>query len=296
MSSQQAIRTDKAAGHTDVIEFFGTPGQQMLVTTHLPLGSPTAGLVICSSLRAEFETNYRREILLGRALAARGIAVHRFQYRGTGNSDGDTRLVTFDSMQLDAHAATARFLETTGLDRVAFMGTRLGGTVAAAVASTHDDAPIVLWEPVTDAVKYYRQIFRTRSMWSVHGSDDEGPSTSAMDEFRTAGSIDIVGYPIDSNLYDSVVTHDLADELGTGPRPVLLVQLGGRGNLKRDLARLVDTWTAAGPDVAAEVVDEDESWWLEHPGERQEKRTMNSSPAIDVTVEWLTRAFDGGLA
>jgi hypothetical protein len=153
-----------------------------------------------------------------------------------------------------------------------------------------------LWEPVTDPVKYYRQIFRTRSMWSVHGTDDSEPAVSALEEFRSTGSIDIVGYPIDANLYESVAAHDLVDELGTSPRPVLLVQLGGRGTLKRDLARLAETWRAAGSDVAAEVVDEDESWWLEHPGERQEKRTMNSSPAIDVTIEWVTRVLGGRAA
>src|SRR3712207_4346225 len=102
MTTQQAVRVEGA--HRDVIEFFGSPGEQMLATTHMPLGTPLGGVVICSSLRAEFETNYRREILLGRALADRGIAVHRFQYRGTGNSDGDARDVTFESMQLDAEA------------------------------------------------------------------------------------------------------------------------------------------------------------------------------------------------
>ncbi|MGH2808965.1 MAG: serine aminopeptidase domain-containing protein [Actinomycetota bacterium] len=285
MSSQKAVRAARDGSYHDVIEFVGEPGAQMLTTTHLPVGTPVAGLVVCSSLRAEFETNYRREILLGRTLAAAGIAVRRFQYLGTGNSDGETRAVTFDQMVADAERATGAFLESTGLERIAFMGTRLGGTIAAAAAASRDGAPVVLWEPVVEVVRYYRQIFRARKMWVLGGSDEIQTETATA-EFERTGFLDIVGYPIDRNLYDSAIGHDVAGEL-TGARRVLVVQMGGRHGLKREYAALGAAKESEGYIVTSEVVDEDESWWLEHPGERQEKRTMNSSPAIDATVTWL---------
>jgi hypothetical protein len=270
-----------------VAEFFGPAGAQMLGVTHLPAGKARAGLVVCSSVRAEFETNYRREILLGRTLAAAGIAVQRFQYRGTGNSDGDTSAVTLDTMKADARSATEHFRSTTGVEDIAFMGTKLSGVVAASLASAHGGAPLVLWEPVQNGARHFKQLFRVRKMWSLSDDDDAASGPSAMEEFTRDGSIDIVGYPIDKNLYDGFVAASLTETSADALQRVLIVQLGGRDRHGSLAAALSDT----GATVERAIVDETESWWLEHPGERQSKRTMNSSPAIDATVAWLAARF-----
>ncbi len=78
-----------ATGITEAAEFFGPPGERMLGLAHLPT-SAASGVLVCSSIQAEFAKNYRREVLLARALARQGRAVGRFHYRGTGNSDGDS--------------------------------------------------------------------------------------------------------------------------------------------------------------------------------------------------------------
>lgn len=284
-----AVRTEPASGFRDELQFFGPPGSQMLGCRHVPLASSHAGLVLCSSLRAEFETNYRREILLGRSLASTGITVQRFQYLGTGNSDGATEAVTLESMTADTIAAT-RWLEAgRRLDRVAFMGTRLGASVAASVASSKKTAPLVLWEPVLDPKKYFRELFRSRQMWAAKESAIGDPTESAARQIHRA-PVDVLGYPIDLGLYESVQRMSLEDALGSTPRPVLIVQIGGR-ELRGEYRALSDRLTQSGFDVRVERVEENESWWLEPPGERQEKRVLKTSPAIDATREWLAESF-----
>src|SRR5207253_10522741 len=119
-----------------------------------------AGVVICSSICNDFLHNYRREVELARELAANGIAVARFHYRGLGNSDGDEAAVTFDSMVDDAREATAHLRALTGVSKVSFLGSRFGAPIAAALASGEVGAPLVLVDPTVEASKFFREAWR----------------------------------------------------------------------------------------------------------------------------------------
>jgi alpha-beta hydrolase superfamily lysophospholipase len=99
-------------GIAEEVAFVGDLGNRMFSVLHRPLDSPVAAVVLCPSLYADAIHNYRREVELARALAARGIAVQRFQYRGTGQSDGNDLDITYerlcdDSQEVLAHAAAA---------------------------------------------------------------------------------------------------------------------------------------------------------------------------------------------
>jgi exosortase A-associated hydrolase 1 len=65
--------------------------------------------------------SHRQFVLLGRALAARGIPVLRFDYRGLGDSAGEAR--TFEAIDADIRAALDEFFRRApGLRRVAIWG------------------------------------------------------------------------------------------------------------------------------------------------------------------------------
>ena len=103
--------------------FRGDPGSRVLTFTHPPARPSGAGVVICSPIGAEHVQNQPRELELARALAARGLLVRRFHFRGTGDSDGQG--LTFDSMSEDSAAAARQLLDSGEVSRVAFVGTRL---------------------------------------------------------------------------------------------------------------------------------------------------------------------------
>ena len=73
--------------------------------------------------------------MLARRLASRGLAVGRFHYVGTGNSDGDLGDVTIAGMAADAAAVAAALAAASGTDRIGFVATRLGSLPASSVAS-----------------------------------------------------------------------------------------------------------------------------------------------------------------
>ncbi|MGQ0669868.1 MAG: alpha/beta hydrolase, partial [Actinomycetota bacterium] len=145
----QASWVETSTGIRETASFFGSASERLFGVMHTPPAAPSGGVVVCSPLYAEFARNYRREVLLGRALAERGIAVQRFHYRGSGHSDGQPGAMTFASMLGDAAVAAERLVGETGVRRVAFVATRWAALVAAAAAARYD-SPLSLWQPSVD--------------------------------------------------------------------------------------------------------------------------------------------------
>ena len=90
---------------------------------HLP-DAPVASVLVCPSILTDLVSNYQRETRLSRALAADGIAVARFHYRGTGHSEGDPLAATFETMVRDAADALAHLAAHATTDSVGFVGSR----------------------------------------------------------------------------------------------------------------------------------------------------------------------------
>jgi alpha/beta superfamily hydrolase len=204
----------------DRVGYAGRSPNRLFVVVHAPREAPaTAALVVCAPILADVPADYRREVLLGRALAALGVAVVRFHYRGWGNSEGDASLTTFEALVADADVATAAAPAGVPPGRLAFLGTRVGALVAAAAARRHPAARLVVCEPV-DGADYWREAERARRVRGMTGSGD-GTAASADAELDRTGWFDLLGYRVDRALYESVRTRTLATELGPGPRPVL---------------------------------------------------------------------------
>ena len=88
---------------------------------------------------------------LARRLGGEAIAVLRFSFRGHGDSEGDYKDVTVESMLSDAQAALAFLMCQPGVDRtrLGVVGMSLGGLVAANVAGSHEGIrALVLWSAV----------------------------------------------------------------------------------------------------------------------------------------------------
>jgi uncharacterized protein len=78
--------------------------------------------------------SHRQFTLLARALAATGIPVLRFDYRGMGDSEGAAR--TFEDIHEDLVAAASTLLRETGVGRIVLWGLCDGATAALMYAAT----------------------------------------------------------------------------------------------------------------------------------------------------------------
>lgn len=277
-----ATRTDATRGIRETVEFFGPPSARLAGTTHLPVTSAASGLVMCPSLCSDFLRNYRREVVLARDLAAQGVGVQRFHYLGTGNSDGESTDITFSSMCDDARSATRRLAEATD-GRLAFMGTRLGALVAAAVALEHPGAPLVLLDPVLDPALFFREGFRARmASGAKHGSQRAITTAELLAELQRSGTIDVLGHAVDRQLYETTCTRSLVQELGDSPRSLLLVQFGSKDGLRPPYQALVDDLLARDFAVETEIVGELMAWWF------LDEQTGPVQNALAGVAAWLS--------
>jgi alpha/beta superfamily hydrolase len=291
----QAVRVDPGAGVRKEVGFFGNGRSRMFASISLPaVGVARAGVLICSPLQSEFLTNYRREVLLARALAARGVAVARFHYRGTGHSDGDGRDITFDTMREDASEAATWLLDTARVEDLGFFGTRWGALIAATVAANAESAPLAIWDPAVDGETYFQEVFRFRTMSRLSRGNGDA-SRDALDEVEQVGYADVFGFAIDRGIFRSASGRRLVEELGWKPRPVMLLQVDRHRHLKNEYTDLVASWDRAGFSVDVRLIQGQEAWWF--PGTQfQEAALERSDNMVASTAAWLSNQLLEGEA
>jgi pimeloyl-ACP methyl ester carboxylesterase len=277
----RATRTDALSGVREIAEYFGSD-RTIFGFTHLPAEEPEACVVICGGVYSAAFKNYRREVELARDLAAHGIAVQRFHYRGQGNSLGAEGDVTLDSMCDDAVMATERVVSLTGVERVGFFGATLGALVAGKLAARFDDVPIALWDPPVSGARYFRDAVRAQRMVAM----SQGRAHATLADGKE-GWIPLTGHSIPPKLYDSALGHTLEDDVGDLPRWVLLVLFGTRADA-REMEKIIASWRTRGFVVDEKHIAEREAWWFsDGPDVQAEAR----DEATTKTVAWFRDAI-----
>jgi hypothetical protein len=287
-------RIDPRTGITEVAEFFGPNSQRSFGVRHLPAGEPVGGLVICSPLQAEHVRNYRREVFLGRALAAKGVTVQRFHYRGFGHSDGHPEEATLHGMKADALAAAHLLAREHKMGRIAFLGTRWGSLVAAAAVKEVEGAPLILWEPLTDPRRYFREVLRARLFQDLkEGTQGSGSVDALLRELQETGVVDVLGFAIGRQLYNDAAQWRIDRAVGTKPHSVLLIQVDRGSSLRRDHSILVSALKACGCTIETRIVERQEPWWFGGGGIafRTEEETGKAGPLVTHTLNWLLERF-----
>jgi alpha/beta superfamily hydrolase len=290
-----ALRTDEHEALTEEARFIESEGEGVFAFLHQPLEESLSGVIICPPLEAETIRHYRKEVLLGRALAARGHAAVRFNYRGTGNSDGEGSEVTFDDMARDALTVADWLRERTGVERIAFLGTRWGALVAAN-AARRGSAPLALWEPVVSAASYFRETLRWRLMHDIkylEPSADRPTTQGLIEQMREHGSVDVMGYPVHWSLYSSSSERTLQEEVGTDPRQILLVQLSLERELRAEYRRLLEAWTVSGLDVRSELITDEVAWRFQVVRWAAEEDRPETDRLLSTTTAWLEGHLGG---
>lgn len=288
------VRVDEAGRYREEAGFAAVGGRRVFSMAYLPSAPARGGVIICPPILMDLVKNYRQEVLLARTLAARGIAVQRLHYRGTGHSEGDDREVSTETMVEDTLVMAERLRERQA-GPLAFLGTRWGAQVAAAAARQYPGAPLILWEPVGDASRYFRELIRARliretkdprfARMSAEAVIAEGsPQTRQWkDEMARDGRADILGYPLWQQFFEAGSGQQLAAILTAGgARPVLLVQISRQSTLRPDLMKLKQAIAEASGTCDTRLIRDDPGWMFDGNHRMKELATL-----LQVSADWL---------
>lgn len=139
--------------------YFGPSGSSLYGAYHEPVGQRrNEGIVLCYPFGQEYMRAHRSFRRLAINLAARGFAVLRFDFRGTGDSSGDMQGVSAEDWLRDIQCAVQELKDIAAVSSVSLIGLRLGAVLAAAAAQNLNLSRLVLWDTLISGKAYCEEI------------------------------------------------------------------------------------------------------------------------------------------
>jgi pimeloyl-ACP methyl ester carboxylesterase len=139
-------------------QFFGHPESPLFGVYHPPRGGDaiSRAVVICPPTGQEFIRCHWTLRMMATQLARKGIHTFRFDYHGVGDSAGRAEQVpSIEAWTRNVEQAIEQLRKLSGVKNVMLIGLRLGGLLAAKVATRRKDVnSVVLWEPVINGRDY----------------------------------------------------------------------------------------------------------------------------------------------
>ena len=126
---------------------------------HRAGSAPGTGVVMASPLLDELPRSRRFVTEVAAELATSGVPVLRFDYYGTGDSEGHGDEADFDSMRDDIDRAITALRARTGVSRVVLVAWRGAALVVDAWLAQGGCADLVVWwDPLRDGASWLRNL------------------------------------------------------------------------------------------------------------------------------------------
>ena len=183
-------------------------GEQMVGMLHLPEGKgPFPAVAIYHGFTGTKVEPHRIFVKMARALADQGIAAARFDFRGSGDSEGDFADMTVSGEIADG-IRVLDFLQEQQLvdrNRLGVLGLSMGGAVAASVAGKDERVKsLVLWAAV--------------AQFDIFEKDEE-----LLRQGQELGYADVGGNVLNYSFYEDFRTHNPLRWVSRFQGPALII-------------------------------------------------------------------------
>lgn len=258
---------------------------RLFAVLHRPEAPARGGCVLCAPFAEEKKGAHRILVDLARALCRAGMPVLRFDYRGTGDSEGDFTDFTLAGALADIQQATA-FLRSQGGTEIGLLGLRLGATLAAQGDATW----LALWEPIESGRRYLQMNLRQQRIRAMMTAAEGEQAKTRLGSAPAVGEKPSFSLPEAGDDFDGYwLTPELQAELnalsfprpvaGKAPARVLAVSVNAAGRVAPEAERLQTAFTAAGADATSQAVAAEPFWSLQDPAPLPD--------LVQLTAAWI---------
>jgi pimeloyl-ACP methyl ester carboxylesterase len=208
---------------------FGAPSRGLFGLFHPAAGAAERAecVVICNPFGQEAIRAHRLLRIVAERLADAGFPVLRFDYHGTGDSDGDESSASLAAWADDILSADLEARRMSGHPHAAWFGLRLGATLAAMASERARREPrrLVLWDPLVNGKSYLQDLFRSQREHLAEARVPERWDPGA------EGDTEVFGFPIPATLRREIVSVEGSGVLTTSraARTVVLASDGFEG-------------------------------------------------------------------
>jgi len=209
---------------------FDVNGQRCHGMLHLPLsGGPHPAVLMLHGFTGQRMEPHRLFVLFSRLLAEHGIASLRFDFRGSGESEG-----TFDEMTVtreleDVSVAHASLKSRPEVDpaRVGLLGLSMGGMVAALSVKSSGFKSLALWAPAHPSVwlsQFPKVPLNAQTVMAAFaGAKRAGLLPPGIDVLEDQNLIDQGGNPVSPEFFADLSRHAPFEAVARYKGPALVV-------------------------------------------------------------------------
>lgn len=195
-------------------------------------GSGDRGVVLCSPIGHEAVATHRAWRQLAESLALRGLHVLRFDYHGTGDSEGhDGDAARLAVWQDNIESAASLLRKVCNVQSITLVGLRFGASLALLAAERIANVEaLALLAPVVSGRTYLRELRLLARVWHEQAFG-KAPPTDA------GGGLEVTGTCHSAETVLALSKIDLRKIVASPPR-VLVMDTGDRHEVKQLVERL----------------------------------------------------------
>ena len=179
-------------------------------------GTSAKAVILVPPFAEELNRSKRMYVLCARQLAAAGLHVACFDFTGTGDSYGAWESVSWPSW-LENLSEVYHYLEDAGVSDISVIALRLAALIVADSVTSHqlEFTKCLFWDAIEDGEGYIRQLIRLKIAAAMTEDSKALTSKDVLAELDDHGFLEIGGYHITAQLFDSIKQAKLKNSIET---------------------------------------------------------------------------------